>query len=244
MSLYSALRERYSGVARQRLQARHRESNGQMENSRPLSEYLTDFKGMFQIFDTVKSTESLGNRILFIGEGNGVAVSQLVRQTNFAAGLDIHATVLSRNTWLENILGKGNVHTCSVETLKGIPDNSIGAIFSDTSVAYSADSSMAVESMDRVLRSNGIVKLTFYNNPKGIGTFSGFGTHHEFTRAFLEKGYDTFVDETGNFAVLTAVKNGESDSAMKIFERDRANCSKQLIECASQLRKFYRPRIY
>ncbi|MBI2030508.1 methyltransferase domain-containing protein [Candidatus Kaiserbacteria bacterium] len=179
--------------------------------NRDKEKYLEKLMGYVAFLDYVKTLPS--NIVLDIGAGTTRAISEIAK-SKAGAGLDFKATALNRNPDIEKNLGFENVHVTSVETLRGVADQSIGGVTAVFSLPYVVDPALAVKSIDRVLVPGGVVKAwlpsTESNDEKRIIKGNTYRSYHEFEAEFKKLGYDCeYLERDGLILeVFLAIKPG------------------------------------
>lgn len=175
--------------------------------------YLSYFMGLE---GTLKYIEGLveSNKVVDIGTGSGKAWSELSK--NYGKKLDFWATNLIYKKELIDIFGKKIVVT-PVEFMKGFNDESVGGVVAMRSIAYSKSPEMTIKRINEILVPGGILKASF-RSPKGAMKY-GFQTHHRFSKALLELGYDVVVDDDSD-TIIMGIKPGGKEKAMDVFKKD------------------------
>ena len=120
-------------------------------------EYMQGLGGVAHLFSYIKTLPS--KTVLDVGAGTTHGAHQLSR-TSFAQGLHFEATILRDRPEIQHYLGSKNIHVTSVETLRGIPDSSVGCVIAVQSLRYSGAPALAVQSIDRVLVPGGVLKAS------------------------------------------------------------------------------------
>ncbi|MBM3261092.1 class I SAM-dependent methyltransferase [Candidatus Kaiserbacteria bacterium] len=179
--------------------------------NRDKEKYLEKLLGYVAFLDYVKTLSS--TVVLDVGAGTTRAISEIAK-SKAGAGLDFKATVLNRNPAIEENLGFENVHVTSVETLRGIADQSIGGIIAVFSLPYVVSPALAVTSIDRVLVPGGVIKAWLPSEDstdrKRVEKGTTYRSYKEFETEFKKLGYDCeYLERDGlELEVFLAIKPG------------------------------------
>ena len=210
-----------NAIASEILGARKSGEIGAFETNRSGTEYVYRLGGLKHALHYLKELNDSGlgsNLVLDIGAGTGRAIYE-VSKMPMSDGFDFEVTALRNDIKLKEKFPKEQIHQTSIETLKGVKDNSVGLVIGVNSVAYSASPRLAVESIDRVLVPGGIFKGTFSVPGTSLNyNESIFKGPEDFIKYFSELGYDvSFIEEnkfsttyqrTFSNSVILAIKPG------------------------------------
>ena len=211
------------------------------ETDRSAISYLYALRGVEELLTYI---EALTTNPLLLDVGAGTA-----RGVHELASI---AQRLGYNTrFAGTVLDKASVHSfpqhpkipiiqTSVEKLEGIEDRSVAAITGVHSVQYSADPTLSVSQIDRVLIPGGVFKVVYtVGLPKG----SFASTQHNFKELedeFWRRGYDlksVFYSEEEDHTldwVLLGIKSGtSSQSAATLSYLDRQSLNNQRFRFGS-----------
>ena len=175
-----------------------------------LSNYWESMHGFAAFLDHIK-TANVPKKIVDIGTGNGIALSQLV---NSPLGEDVSfiGTALTNSSELQAVLPIVPVVITQVEKL-AIQKNSVGGILARESIGFSNHPELVVENMDRVLAPGGVIKATFKRKKGSYGRKWnrkyenwGYHTHEQFSLELSKRGYDVAILETDGDDILLAIK--------------------------------------
>lgn len=201
---------RRNAIAQQIREARKTDRSALHLTDRVGWEYVEQLKGVQHMFEYVRGLSS--HRVLDVGAGDTKGTHDLSRSP-FGAGLEFEAVVLTNRSVIEEHLGRDRTHNTSVEMLRGIEDSSIGCVIAVFSLAYSAQPSLAIEGIDRVLVPGGVLKARFLKKDTPRSESSPqFAL--EFREALAKLGYDVAIDNTREVRVLLAIKPGKQSSAV------------------------------
>ena len=188
--------------------------------------YLNALAGLQYAFSYIRG---LSNPVVLdIGAGTTRGISEL-EQTALAHGLRFEATVLRNDASIRQHFGTERVHVTGVETLRGIPANSIGCVLGVLSVGYSAAPALAVRSIDRVLIHGGIVKLVLRMEKARSGAVKNLNPPSAFEGEFRALGYDVAAQDIGEAGILLAIKPGyeEAPKAEDLLNIDKDSLAQQ-----------------
>lgn len=126
--------------------------------SRDASMYTSHLKGLRAFFTYVGKLPT--RTVLAVGEGTTRAISE-IDQTDWVQGnnITIEPTVLSYHPIIRRFWQKA-LHVTSVESLRGVKDNSIAGVLGCHSIRYSNYPQEVVDSLRRVLIPGGIGKFS------------------------------------------------------------------------------------
>lgn len=227
-----------SEVARQLIRIRNTERGGLYRTDRTGAEYVYNLCGLEYLFDHVRSLRT-SSIILDVGSGTTRGIYEL-SISSLGHGLQFKATVLNiKSSLVSQYLGKEHTHATSVEVLRGIQNNSIGAVLGMASVGYSDQPALAVRSIDRILVPGGVFKGTFLRSERVEPQDSfGFKRYHAFKKAFQEKRYDTDIEFGGKEDVLLAIKPGgeKQITAQELLQRDSETAISQMEAVSDEMK--------
>lgn len=183
------------------------------DDYRDLYQYLVKLDGLRHFLDYVGKVDDR-HILLDLGSGETVAANEL-QHSSFGSGLDIRGVSLTRKPEVEHNLGFEKTYITPVERLRRIDDQSVSGIISVHGISYSSLPAATVAAIDRVLVPGGAVKSLF-KSPFTEKSHShplqaSLRTHHEFTKAFSDLGYDFAYDFTQ--AVVLVIKPGGDSTA-------------------------------
>jgi hypothetical protein len=149
---------------------------------RGAAEYVTNLYGIAHTLEHAPK----GRPILDVGTGRGFAIQEL-KESPLGKERQFIAIGLKHYPSIESTIGEENFHITSAETLRGIENNSIGAILGAYSVAYSEAPTLVANRFDEVLVPGGLIKLSFFSD----------GKQEPFIERLKALGYDvaTYQDE-------------------------------------------------
>lgn len=168
--------------------------------------------------------------VLDIGAGTTKAIAEIAK-SRIGKGLQFLATTLRRNPEIALNLGFKHTRITTIEVLRGVPSGSVGGIFSVFSLPYVVDPKLALESIDRVLCSGGVIKMHFPVREVQTQHAKKVGNNYHSYQIFLEElkkmGYDLAwdADKTLLSCVIVAVKPGNSSvaNAEKLLSEDMSD---------------------
>ncbi|MBU0999261.1 hypothetical protein KKG24_03075 [Patescibacteria group bacterium] len=207
-------------IAKQKKEYKQTEANfGYSNEFRDGRTYICSFEGLQYFLEYVKTLPN--KMVLDIGSGDTKAISEIAG-SSFGKDLEFKATVLTKNSRIEQYLGYENIFFTSAETLKGVESGSYGGVISCFSVTYSSSPELSISSIDRVLCKNGIFKGVFPHEDATIGRFEAKGPD-VYIKLFKSLGYGTYKIA----GIMLAIKNGSDLEAQQIFKKDMYSCGKQ-----------------
>ncbi len=234
-----------SAVAREILASRNLErsyskTNNEFEIYRDAIDYIVGMGGLSHALKQAKDVEGLN--VLDLGAGSTKAISQF-RDSEFGKGLNFYATTLSHNSAISENLGNENTAITSIESFrsKNIPMSGYGLVMSNHGFGYSDKLGLATGNLKNLLVDGGVFKASMpYDYIVRKETRYGDLIHKEpevIYKILQEAGFDVFLakhvfDGNDNFAVITAVKNGNSGSARVIYEADLSDYLNQARKLA------------
>jgi SAM-dependent methyltransferase len=156
-------------------------------------ECLFRLGGLRYFFNYIRTLNT--NKVLDIGVGTGNA-SSVISKMDISAGLDFEVTALRNLQDLAKNFSKDKIHITEVESLRGIPNESVAGVIGVNSIAYATYPKFAVKRINEVLISGGAVKATFHSIGGGSNHDGAiFKGPEKFAEAFKSLGYDVvYVD--------------------------------------------------
>ena len=180
-------------------------------------EYLKVFSGLKHLLDYARTFEN--PTVLDIGAGTTRGIAEIA-QSEEGEGIQFLATVLKKDEETRKHLGNRQTIMTPAETLKGVSDNSTVLILALNSILYSEAPEMVVQSIDRVLKTGGVLKATYQTDEgKSIGPLK-LHAFKEFRPFFKKRGYEIASISKSGTDVVLLVKPGGKRSVTELLQAD------------------------
>lgn len=202
-------------IAKQIMDSRRLERGigGYMETNRNGNDYRKYFLGLARLLDYVRTFEDPA--VLDIGAGTTKGISEIANSEE-GMGIQFFATVLRKTPQIKQYLGNERTLIAPAETLEGVNDDAVAAVLALQSITYSVAPEMVIDSIDRILKSGGVLKAIF---PLYSDRRYPFNVFEPFLR---QKGYDICSDQFwSKINMIVAIKPGGNIGAEELMDKDR-----------------------
>jgi len=187
---------------------------------RTAEDYLISFAGLKYFFNFLRHFSR--PNVLDIGAGNTQAAFEL-SQSDMGKGLEFYATSLTPHSDSGNTLNQNRTIITPAETLAGIQDEGFGGALSCYGVAYSEAPKLVAQSLDRILKSDGIFKGVFPAEDSMVGTLK-MHSPEKLKQELSKLNFGVF--SVAGF--LTAIKGGGDALARDLFLQDATELDRNL----------------
>lgn len=187
--------------------------------------YTYELGGVEASFDYVRNLPV--KTILDLGTGTGKALAEFKKSPE-GNGLNFIGQAIKNNKAIVNNLGSGGYRITPVESLKTIPDKSVGAVISVYGgMMYSRHYDSMADSISRILIDDGLVKTSIpFNESPGENIdpylYQFMGIYHALKRRGLSVTKEVLDKEsTIPVGVILAIKNRDKqDLVEELMEKD------------------------